>query len=146
VSETRPVSATDPLLELANSQEAKDAIFRLKPDEVNLPDRTDRGYVVLSVKSILPAHLGSLEEVRDRVITDLKRQKSIELAKSKADELARRVKAGEKFDSAAKALGLEPKTSDSIARDGSIPGAASGKQVGAAFNLKAGDVAAPMSL
>jgi peptidyl-prolyl cis-trans isomerase D len=146
VSETRPVSATDPLLELANSQEAKDAIFRLKPDEVNLPVRTDRGYVVLSVKSILPAHLGSLEEVRDRVITDLKRQKSIELAKSKADELARRVKAGEKFDSAAKALGLEPKTSDSIARDGSIPGAASGKQVGAAFNLKAGDVAAPMSL
>jgi peptidyl-prolyl cis-trans isomerase D len=113
---------------------------------VNLPVRTDRGYVVLSVKSILPAHLGSLEEVRDRVITDLKRQKSIELAKSKADELARRVKAGEKFDSAAKALGLEPKTSDSIARDGSIPGAASGKQVGAAFNLKAGDVAAPMSL
>jgi len=146
VSETRPVSATDPLLELANSQEARDAVFRLKPDEVNLPVRTDRGYVVLSVKSILPAHLGSLEEVRDRVITDLKRQKSIELAKSKADELARRVKAGEKFDSAAKALGLEPKTSDSIARDGSIPGAASGKQVGAAFNLKVGDVAAPMSL
>ena len=146
VSETRPVSATDPLLELANSQEARDAVFRLKPDEVNLPVRTDRGYVVLSVKSIQPTHLGSLAEVRDRVITDLKRQKSIELAKSKADELARRVKAGEKFDSAAKALGLEPKTSDSIARDGSIPGAASGKQVGAAFNLKVGDVAAPMSL
>jgi peptidyl-prolyl cis-trans isomerase D len=146
VSETRPVSATDPLLELANSQEARDAIFRLKPDEVNLPVRTDRGYVVLSVKSIQPTHLGSLEEVRDRVITDLKRQKSIELAKNKADELSRRVKAGEKFDSAAKALGLEPKTSDSIARDGSIPGAASGKQVGAAFNLRAGDVAAPMSL
>src|SRR6266478_1125590 len=146
LSETRLVSATDPLLELANSQEAKDAIFRLKPDEVNLPVRTDRGYVVLSVRSVQPAHLGSLEEVRDRVITDLKRQKSTELAKSKADELSRRVKAGEKFDSAAKILGLEPKTSDSIARDGSIPGAASGKQVGAAFSLKAGDVAPPLNL
>ncbi len=146
VSETRPVSATDPLLELANSQEAKDAIFRLKPDEVNLPVRTDRGYVVLSVKSVQLAHLGSLEEVRDRVITDLKRQRSTELTKSKADELTRRVKAGEKFDSAARALGLEPKTSDSIARDGSIPGAASGKQVSAAFKLKAGDVAAPLNL
>src|SRR6202163_1520488 len=31
VNETRAISATDPLLELANSQEAKDAIFRLKP-------------------------------------------------------------------------------------------------------------------
>src|SRR5207245_317925 len=36
--------------------------------------------------------------------------------------------------------------SDPLARDGSIPGAASGKQVGAAFNLKTGDVAAPLTL
>jgi peptidyl-prolyl cis-trans isomerase D len=145
VNETRPVSATDPLLELANSQEAKEAIFRLKPEEVSLPIRTDRGYVVLSVKSIQQAHQGSLEEVRDRVITDLKREKSTEIAKSKAEELIKRVKAGEKFDAAARAIGLEPKTSDPIARDGSIPGAASGKQVSAAFNLKAGDIGTPLS-
>jgi peptidyl-prolyl cis-trans isomerase D len=146
VNETRPVSATDPLLELANSQEAKDAIFRLRPEELSLPVRTDRGYVVLSVKSILPAHQGTLEEVRDRVINDLKREKSTDLAKAKADELIKRVKAGEKFDAAAHSLGLEPKTSDLIARDGSIPGAASGKQVSAAFNLKSSEVAAPLSL
>src|SRR2546427_3329695 len=146
VNETRPISATDPLLELANSQEAKDAIFRLRPEELSMPFRTDRGYVVLSVKSILPAHPGSLDEVRDRVITDLKRENSTESAKNKAEELTKRVKAGEKFDTAARALGLEPKTSDLWARDGSIPGAASGKQLGAAFNLKTGDVAAPLSL
>jgi len=146
VNETRPVSATDPLLELANSQDAKDAIFRLKPQELSLPVRTDRGYVVLTVKSKQDAHLGSLEEVRDRVISDLKREKSTELAKTKAEELTKRVKSGEKFDAAARALGLDPKTSDPIARDGSIPGAASGKQVGAAFNLKAGDMGTPLSL
>jgi peptidyl-prolyl cis-trans isomerase D len=146
VSETRPVAASDPLLELANSQEAKDAIFRARPDETSLPVRTDRGYVILSVKSIQTAHQGSLEEVRDRVITDLKREKSTEMAKSKAEELIKRVKAGEKFDAAARSLGLEPKTSDLIARDGSIPGAASAKQVSAAFNLKAGDAAAPLSI
>jgi peptidyl-prolyl cis-trans isomerase D len=146
VSETRPISATDPLLELADSKEAKNAIFQLHIGELNPPVRTDRGYVVLSVKSIQPAHQGSLEEVRDRVIADLKREKSTELAKNKAEELIKRVKAGEKFDSAAKALGLEPKTSDPIARDGSIPSAASGKQVAAAFNLKAGDVGTPLTL
>jgi len=146
IGETRPVTASDPLLELANSQEAKDAIFRARPDETSLPVRTDRGYVVLSLKSILPAHQGSLEEVRDRVITDLKRAKSTDLAKSKADELIKRVKAGEKFEAAAHALALEPKTSDLVARDGSIPSAASGKQLGAAFNLKTGDVGAPLSL
>ena len=146
VGETRPISATDPLLELANSQDAKNAIFLLRIGELNPPVRTDRGYVVLSVKSIQPAHQGSLEETRDRVIADLKREKSAEMAKSKAEELARRVKAGEKFDAAARALGLEPKTSDPIAHDGSIPGAASGKQVAVAFHLKTGDVPAPLSL
>ncbi len=146
VNETRPISATDPLLELADSKEAKNAIFQLRMGELNPPVRTDRGYVVLSLKSIQSAHQGSLEEVRDRLITDLKREKSTELAKSKSEELIKRVKAGEKFDAAAKALGVEPKTSDPIARDGSIPGAASGKQVAAAFNLKAGDVAVPLSL
>jgi len=146
VNETRPIAATDPLLELANSQEAKDAIFRLRLDEVSLPVRTDRGYVVLAVKSSQPAHQGSLEEVRDRVVTDLKREKSTDIARSKAEELIKRVKGGEKFDAAARALGLEPKMSDLIARDGSIPGAASGKQVSAAFNLKAGDTASPLSL
>jgi peptidyl-prolyl cis-trans isomerase D len=144
--ETRPITATDPLLELGNSQDVKDAIFRLRAGELSLPVRTDRGYVVLSLKEAQPAHQGSLEEVRDRVITDLKREKSTELAKNKAEELARRVKAGEKFDAAAKTLGLEPKTSDSIARDGSIAGGPSGKQLGAAFNLKAGDVGAPLNL
>jgi peptidyl-prolyl cis-trans isomerase D len=146
VSETRPIAASDPLLELANSQDAKDAIFRARPDETSLPVRTDRGYVVLSVKSIQPAHQGSLEEVRDRVIADLKREKSTELAKSKAEDLIKRVKGGEKFDAAARSLGLEPKTSDLIARDGSIPGAASAKQVSAAFSLKTGNVGAPLSL
>jgi parvulin-like peptidyl-prolyl isomerase len=118
----------------------------LHPGELSLPVRTDRGYVVLSLKEAQPAHQGSLEEVRDRLITDLKREKSTELAKNKAEELARRVKAGEKFDVAAKTLGLEPKTSDLFARDGSVAGAASGKQLAAAFNLKAADVGAPLSL
>src|SRR5712664_2722581 len=92
LGETRPVGATDPLLELGNSTDVKDAIFRLRAGELSLPIRTDRGYVVLSVKSIQPAHQGSLEEVRDRVITDLKREKSTELAKNNAEELIKRVK------------------------------------------------------
>lgn len=146
VSETRPVSAVDPLLELGNSQDVKDSIFRLRPGELSLPIRTDRGYVVLLLKESLPAHQGSLAEVREKVLADLKKEKSTELAKSKAEELVKRVKSGEKFDAAAKALGLEPKTSDSTARSGSISGAASGKQLSAAFGLKTGDVGVPLSL
>ena len=146
LGETRPVTATDPILELANSKDAKEAIFRLRQDELSLPIRTDRGYLVLSVKQIQPAHPGSLEEVRDKIVTELKQQKSTELAHAKADDLAKRVKAGEKFEAAAKSLGLEAKTSDLFARNGSISGAVSGKQVAAAFQLKAGDLGAPLNV
>jgi peptidyl-prolyl cis-trans isomerase D len=146
LGQTRPVSASDAILELGNSQDVKDEIFRLRPGDLSLPIHSDRGYVILSVKDSFPAHQGTLEEVRDRVVSDLKKEQSVQQAKSKADELVKRVKAGEKFDAAAKALSLDPKTSDSISRDGSISGAASGKQLGAAFNLKQGDVGAPLSL
>ena len=146
LGETRPVTATDPILELANSKDAKEAIFRLRQDELSLPIRTDRGYLVLSVKQIQPAHPGSLEEVRDKIVTELKQQKSTELAHAKADDLAKRVKAGEKFEAAAKSLGLEAKTSDLFAHNGSISGAVSGKQVAAAFQLKAGDLGAPLNV
>jgi len=146
LGETRPVGATDPLLEVGNSPEVKDAIFRLRAGELSLPIRTDRGYVVLSLKTVLPAHQATLEEVRDKIIAELKREKAAELARNKAEELVKRAKAGEKFDVAAKALGLEPKTSDLLARDGSIPGAASGKQLSLAFNLKPGGVGTPLNL
>jgi peptidyl-prolyl cis-trans isomerase D len=146
LGETRPVSATDPLLELGNSPDVKDAIFRLRQGELSLPIHNDRGYVVLSLKEVQPAHQGSLEEVHDRVNTDLKHEQAIQLGKRKAEELVQRVKGGVKFENAAKDLGLDPKTSDSIARDGSISGAASGKQLSAAFNLKQGDIGAPLNL
>jgi len=146
LAQTRPISVSDPLLELGNSKEVKEAIFRLREGEVSQPIRTDRGYVVLSLKQILPTHQGSLEEVRDKVIAALKQEKSVELAKTKAEELSKRAKAGDKFDAVAKALGLDPKTSDDFSRAGSIPSVGSGKQLGAAFNSKVGDVSAPIAL
>lgn len=146
ISETRPVSPTDPLLELGNGQDLKEEISRLRPGELSLPIHTDRGFVVLSLKEVIPAHQGSLDEVRDKLIADLKQQKSVQLAQTSADELAKRVKAGEKFAPTAKALGLDPKTSDPFARSGTIPSVASGKQLSAAFFLKPGDVGGPSSI
>jgi peptidyl-prolyl cis-trans isomerase D len=148
VGETRPVSPTDPLLELGNSPDVKvsDSIFRLRQGELSLPIHTDRGYLVLSLKQILPAHQGSLEEVHDKVVADLKQEKASAQARAKADELSKRAKSGEKFDTAAKALGLEAKISDAISRSESISNVASGKQLSSAFQAKVGDVSSPMNL
>lgn len=146
VSETRPVAVTDPLLELANSKEAKEQLFQLRQGQLSTPIRTDRGYVVLELKQVLPSHPAALAEVRDKVIDEIKQQKSTEVAKAKADELDKKVKGGEKFDVAAKTLGLDPKMSDPIARTGSITGVGSGKQLSAAFGLKTGEVGAPVPI
>src|SRR5271170_4991851 len=146
ISETRPVSATDQILEFGNSKDIKDAMFRLRTGEVSLPIRTDRGYVVLSVKDIQPTHQGTLDEVRARVVSDIQKEKAALQVVAKAEELSRRAKAGEKFDAVAKSLGLDPKTSDPFARDGSVPGLGSGKQLSAAFDMKDGEVSAPVPL
>src|SRR5262249_25567909 len=111
LAETAPVSATDQLLYFGNAPSVKDERFRLRQGEVSMPIRTDRGYVVLTLKSVIPAHPGTFEEERDRVLADLKREKAVQIAKTKADELVKHIKGGEKFDAAAKALGLEGKTS-----------------------------------
>src|SRR3984957_14767065 len=66
VGETRPVTATDQIIELGNSKEVKDSIFGQRPDELSLPIHTDRGFLILAVRGILPAHQGTLEEVRDK--------------------------------------------------------------------------------
>jgi peptidyl-prolyl cis-trans isomerase D len=146
VAVTRPVAANEPLLELGNSQEVKDELFRLRQGDLSLPIRTDRGYVVMALQQILPTHQGTLDEVREKVVSDLKQQKAVQLAQSKAAELARRVKGDEKFDSAAKALGLDPKTSEPFAQSGSVTGLGSGKQLAAAFSLKTGQIGAPLTL
>jgi peptidyl-prolyl cis-trans isomerase D len=146
IAETRAVGPSDVVLELGNSADVKDQIFRLRKGELSLPLKTDRGYVVLSINDILPAHQGSLDESRDRLIAELKAQQAVEQAKAKANDLARHVKAGEKFDAAAKALGLDPKSSDAFARNGSVPGVGSAKQLAAAFTMNVGDLGGPMNV
>src|SRR5882724_3910673 len=138
IAETHPVGPGEPVLELGNGQEVKDEIFHLRQGDLSLPLRTDRGYVVLSLRQSLPAHQGTLDEVRDKVVAALKQQKSSELEK--------RLKAGEKFAATAKAIGLDPKTSDLFARNGSITNLGSGKQLGPAFSMKVGQVGPPLNL
>jgi hypothetical protein len=132
-------------LELGNSKEVKDAIFELRPGELSMPIHTDRGYVVLSVKEIQPAHQGTFAEVRDRVLADWKKEKAADLARSKAAELAKRLQAGQGMQDAAKGLGLVVKTSDALTRNERIPDTGSSKPLLDAFSMKAGQSSPPLA-
>ena len=146
VGDPPPVEAGQTIPDAGASPEIADAIFRLRVGDVSSPIRTDRGYVVISVKEALPAHPGTFAEVRDQVLADFRRDQSTELAKSRAEELARRAKAGNDLSAAARALGLEVKTSELVARGASIPDVGSASQFGSAFALAPGQAGDPVFL
>jgi len=141
-----PLAASDTIPDIGPSPGLQDEIFRLRTGELSQPVRIDRGYVVVSVKDIQSARQGTLADVRDRVVTDFRREKSLELARSRADELSHRARGGENLAQAAKVLGFEVKSSSPFARTGNVEGVGSGRQLIAAFNLAVSEVSAPTSL
>ena len=85
IGETQPLEAGATIPEVGNSPEIADDIFRLRPGDDSPPIQTDKGYVVLTLKDVQAAHPGTLAEVHDKVLADYRRDKSVELAKSRAD-------------------------------------------------------------
>jgi peptidyl-prolyl cis-trans isomerase D len=140
LGETPVVSVTEPLGDLGNTPELHQALFQLRPGELSQPLQLPQGFVILTPKDVQPAHQGALAEVRDRVLADYQQEKSIELARTKAEELAKRVQGGESFDQAAKALDLSLVTSEPFARTGSVQNLGAAKLLESAFGMKSGQV------
>ena len=138
LGETPVVSITEPVGNLGNTPELHQALFQLRAGELSQPLQIPQGFVILTPKDIQPAHQGTLAEVRDRVLADYQQEKSIELARTKAEDLAKRVQGGESFDQAAKALGLSLVTSESFARTGSVQNLGAAKLLEPAFGMKIG--------
>jgi len=136
--ETQPLEANQPIPTVGNSPELAETILRLRAGDDSAPIHTDRGYVVLSVKEIQPAHPALLTEVRDKVVADYQHEKAVELAKSRAVELARQAKGGEDLAKAAKALGFDAKTSDFFSRSDSVNDVGTASQIASAFDQSDG--------
>jgi peptidyl-prolyl cis-trans isomerase D len=144
LGDTPPASITDPVGALGNTPDLHQALFQLNSGQISQPLHVDAGFVVLAVKDILPAHPGTLAEVHDRVLADYQTGQAVILASSKADDLGKLVMGGATLDKAAKSLGFDVKTSDSISRTGSIPDIGTGKQIADAFTMGVGQVSKPL--
>lgn len=146
LAETQPASYTEPVGPLGDSADVRQVVFQLTPGELSDPLRLDKGLVVLTVKDVQPAHPATLAEMHDKVLADYQKEQSVDLARKRAANLASRAKGADSFDKIAKSMGLDPKTSQPFARNGSIPELGSGQQLESAFNLKPGEVSAPQQL
>ncbi len=146
LGDTPSSSITEPVGNLGSSSDLHQAVFELTPGELSSPIRVDAGEVILTVKDIQKQHQGTLAEVHDKVLADYQQSKSLELAKTKADELAKQAQSGEAFDKAAKSLDLTVKTSEPFARSGSVPDIGTGQQLAAAFGMAVGQVSMPSDI
>jgi peptidyl-prolyl cis-trans isomerase D len=90
-------------------------------------------------------YVPKVDEVKARVKDEVIKQKARELSRQKAAEIAAKLKTAPDFEKAAKAAGVEAKTTELIARDAPIPdlGAAAAVEE-AAFKLPVGAVSDPI--
>lgn len=146
VQESGFFARDESILSLGSSPEAVSRAFEMKVGEVSGPLQGARGLAFETVIAIQPPSMPKLEEVKDRVRDEVIKQKARDLSRQKAAAVAAKLKGVADFDKAAKAAGVETKTTDLISRDAPIPDLGIAPEVmGAAFSLPVGAVSDPIS-
>jgi peptidyl-prolyl cis-trans isomerase D len=141
VQESGFFARDEPILGLGQSPEAASKAFDMKQGEVAGPLRASRGFVFETMVAKQDPYVPKLDEVKDRVREEVIKDKARALSQQKAAEIAAKLKAAPDFEKAAKAAGLEAKTTELIARDAPIPDLGVAKAVeDAAFKLPLGMV------
>jgi peptidyl-prolyl cis-trans isomerase D len=116
----------------------------MKQGEVSEGIRTGQGTAFITVTGTQEARVPPLEEVKARVREDVIKQKAIEAARQKAASVASQAGSGD-LVAAAKAAGLEAKTTEMLARGAAIPEVGVSPAVeAAAFSLPVNGVSQPI--
>jgi len=121
VQESGFFARDEPILGLGPAPEATNRAFDMKPGEVSGALRASRGFVFETLVTKQDPYVPKIEEVKERVRDEVIKQKARDASKQKAAEIAAKLKSAPDFEKAAKAAGLEAKTTELITRDSPIP-------------------------
>jgi peptidyl-prolyl cis-trans isomerase D len=145
VSESGFFSREEPISGLGLAPAAAEQAFSLADGAISPAIRTPQGFAFLTVTGKQDAYVPKLEEVQARVREDVLKKKAADAAQQKAMEVAATLKSGN-FEAAAKAAGLEVKTTDLIARGAPVGELGVSPAIDAvAFTLPAGAVSDPIA-
>jgi peptidyl-prolyl cis-trans isomerase D len=137
-------SREEPLAGLGFAPAVSSEAFTMDQGKVSGMLRTTQGFAFISLVEIKPSYAPKLDEVKDKVREDVIRNKAVEVAKTRAASMAQAAKGN--FAAAAKAAGVEVKSTDLISRGAALPEiGVSGAVDDAVFALKAGETTAPIS-
>jgi peptidyl-prolyl cis-trans isomerase D len=145
VQESGFFARDEPILGVGPSPEAAARAFDMKIGDVSPAVRASRGFVFLTPTAKQDSYVPKLAEVKDRVHDEVVKIKARDLAKQKAAELAPKLR-GADFEKAAKAAGVDVKTTELIARDAPIGDLGVAPAIDdVAFKMAAGSVSDPIA-
>jgi peptidyl-prolyl cis-trans isomerase D len=145
VAESGFFGREEPISGLGMAPAAAEQAFTMEAGAISPAIRTPQGFVFITVTGKQDTYVPKLDEVQARVRDDVLKNKAVEAAQQQAAERAGRLKSGN-FDAAAKAAGLEVKTTELIARGAPIADAGVSPAIDAvAFALPAGAVSDPIT-
>jgi peptidyl-prolyl cis-trans isomerase D len=139
-------SRDEPMVGLGFAPAVADQVFSMQQNAVSGQLQTTNGFAYVTLTEIKPAYTPTLDEVKDKVRDDVVKAKAIDVAKAKADAMAQALAKGTSFDAAAKAAGVEVKSTDFIARNAPYPEVGVNPAIDSAvFDLKAGQTTGAIS-
>jgi peptidyl-prolyl cis-trans isomerase D len=145
VQESGLFARDEPTAALGTSPDAASRVFQMKQGEVEGPVQTSRGFEFMTLVEKKDPYVPQLNEVIDRVRDELIKVKARDLSRQKATELAAKLKQAPDFEKAAKAAGVEVKTTELITRDSPLPDLGVAPAVEeAAFKLPVGATSDPI--
>jgi parvulin-like peptidyl-prolyl isomerase len=137
----------DPVPGLGAAPQVSDEAFRLADGQVSDALSSPRGPVFITVTEKKDPYTPALDEVKDRVREDLIRSRATELSRQRAAAIAAALKSAPDFAAAAKAQGLEAKSTELVARQAPLPDIGVSPEVDrAAFALPVGGVSDPIQV
>jgi peptidyl-prolyl cis-trans isomerase D len=138
-------SAGRPLPDLGSDPQISATLLSLKPGEVTQVLQNGSKLAVAVLIGINPPHPAELSEVEPAVRTNYLQLRAVDLVKEKSAKAAELLKQNGDIKAAAKAIGMEVKSTDFIARSGAIENVGSAAMLGDSFDKPVGTVFGPIT-
>ena len=144
VGESPLFGRDEPIAGLGMAPAVAERAFELKDGEVSEAIRTPQGFAFVTVTGKQDAYVPKLDEVKAKVRDEVLKKKAVDVARQKAATIGEQMKKGD-FTAAAKAAGLEVKTTEFVARGAPLPDVGASPAVDAiAFTMQPNQVSDPI--
>ena len=143
------IEASEPIPGIGVSKELFDAVSALKKDEVTLGPvvLADGRALIAVVTNLVPAHQGTLDEVKTEVKDKAQQTKLQKIVAAKAAELVSKTQAmGGDLEKAAKSMSITVKTSGDVSRQDAIESVGTASSVPDLFTKPVGTILGPDSI